>query len=109
MSEPITVTVDTFKSDVLEADKPVLVDFWATWCGPCKMISPVLDEIARDHADAITVAKVDADANQALMSDLQIMSIPTLMLFSGGKREVTITGAKSKAFILRQLEPYLSA
>ncbi|MFT3716522.1 MAG: thioredoxin [Gordonia sp. (in: high G+C Gram-positive bacteria)] len=107
MTAPITVTTDTFQAEVLESDKPVLVDFWATWCGPCRMIAPVVDEIAKDHADTITVAKVDADANQALMSDLQIMSIPTLILFSGGKPEVTITGAKSKSFILRQLAPYL--
>ncbi|GAA4669825.1 thioredoxin [Gordonia humi] len=99
----VDVTDATFKSDVLESDKPVLVDFWATWCGPCKMVAPVLDEIARDNGEKLTVAKVDVDANPAIARDFQIMSIPTMILFENGKPTKTIQGAKPKAAILREL------
>lgn len=103
----IDVTDATFASEVLESDKPVLVDFWATWCGPCKMIAPVVEEIARDHGDALTVAKVDVDANPAVARDLQIMAVPSLIVFSGGKPVATMRGVKSKAAILRELAPVL--
>lgn len=105
----IDVTDETFKSAVLESDKPVLVDFWATWCGPCKMIAPVVDEIGRDHADQLTVVKVDVDANPVVARDLQIMAIPTLMVFSGGQVVATLRGAKSKKAILAELAPVLDA
>ncbi|MFT4202149.1 thioredoxin [Gordonia sp. (in: high G+C Gram-positive bacteria)] len=101
------VTDASFASDVLGSAKPVLVDFWATWCGPCKMVAPVLEEIARDHGDKLTVAKVDVDANPGVARDYEIMSIPTMKLFSGGEVVKTIVGAKGKAALLRELESVL--
>ncbi|MGV9709853.1 thioredoxin [Gordonia sp. NPDC003424] len=100
----VAVTDATFADQVLGSDKPVLVDFWATWCGPCRMVAPVLEEIARDHGDKLTVAKVDVDANPATARDFQIMSIPTMILFEHGKPSKTIVGAKGKAALLRELE-----
>lgn len=100
----VEVTDATFADEVLKSEKPVLVDFWATWCGPCKMVAPVLEEIAGDHADKLTVAKLDVDQSPTTARDFQIMSIPTLILFEGGKPTKTIVGAKGKAALLRELE-----
>ncbi|MGW0038095.1 thioredoxin [Gordonia sp. NPDC003376] len=100
----VAVTDATFAEAVLGSDKPVLVDFWATWCGPCRMVAPVLEEIAADHSEKLTVAKVDVDANPGTARDFQIMSIPTMILFENGKPTKTIVGAKGKAAILRDLE-----
>ncbi|MEV6136224.1 thioredoxin [Nocardia sp. NPDC051990] len=105
MSEnTVTVTDASFADDVLLSAKPVLVDFWADWCGPCKMVAPVLEEIAGTHADKLTVAKVDVDANPGVARDYQILSLPTMMLFSGGKPVKQIVGAKGKAALLRELD-----
>lgn len=101
------VTDQSFKDEVLGSDKPVLVDFWATWCGPCKMVAPVLEEIADEHAEKITVAKIDIDANPSTPRDYQVMSIPTMILFSGGKPVKQIVGAKPKAALLSDLSDYL--
>jgi thioredoxin 1 len=106
-SATITVTDDSFAQDVLASEKPVLVDFWATWCGPCKMVAPVLEEIAADNAEKLTVAKLDIDANPTIARDYQIMSIPTMILFAGGKPAKQIVGAKGKAALLRELEDVL--
>ena len=102
-----TVTDATFADEVLQADGPVLVDFWAEWCGPCKMVSPVLDEIAGEYPDKITVAKVNIDENPGIARDYQIMSIPTMSVFQGGQVVKSIVGAKPKAALLRDLAEFL--
>jgi thioredoxin 1 len=101
------VTDKTFADDVLMSDKPVLVDFWATWCGPCRMVAPVLEQIAAEHGDKIAVAKLDIDANPGIARDYQVMSIPTLILFKGGEPVKTIVGAKPKAALLNDLSDYI--
>ena len=99
----IAVTDDSFAQDVLANERPVLVDFWATWCSPCRMVAPVLEEIAAEKADALIVAKIDIDANPGAARDFQVISIPTLILFKGGEPVRRIVGAKSKAALLREL------
>jgi thioredoxin 1 len=103
----VDVTDATFKSDVIDSDKTVVVDFWATWCGPCKMVAPVLDEIAGEHKDKITVAKLDIDANQQTAMQYQVMSIPTMIVFQNGQPVKQIVGARPKAALLNDLADYL--
>ncbi len=102
-----TVTDDSFTADVLQSDKPVLVDFWAEWCGPCKMVAPVLEEIAGENADKLSVVKLNIDENPGAARDYSIMSIPTMAVFQGGKIVKQIVGAKPKAAILKDLEAFL--
>ena len=97
------VTDETFEAEVLKSSKPIIVDYWAEWCGPCRMISPVLEEIAAEHGDQLTVAKLDVDANPETARDFQVVSIPTLILFKDGQPVKRIVGAKGKAALLREL------
>lgn len=98
MSDAIVhVSDETWEQDVLNSDKPVLVDYWAEWCGPCKMIAPIIDEIAEEYGDRIKVCKMDVDANQQTPPKYGIRGIPTLMLFKNGEVEATKVGAVSKS------------
>jgi thioredoxin 1 len=103
----VDVTDATFDADVLKSDKTVVVDFWATWCGPCKMVAPVLDEIAGENKDKLTVAKLDIDANPETARSFNVMSIPTMIVFKDGKPVKQIVGAKPKAALLSDLADYL--
>ena len=103
----VVVTDSSFATDVLNSDKLVLVDFWAEWCGPCRMVAPVLEEIAADYPDTITIAKLDIDENPGTARDFQVMSIPTMILFKGGEPVKQIVGAKPKAALLADLADYL--
>ncbi|GAA5144509.1 thioredoxin [Pseudonocardia eucalypti] len=107
MANTVNVTDDSFSDDVLNSAKTVVVDFWATWCGPCKMVAPVLDEIAGENSDKITVAKLDIDKNPTTARDYQVMSIPTMIVFQDGKPVKQIVGAKPKAALLADLSDYL--
>lgn len=90
------VTVETFEKEVLEAELPVVVDFWATWCGPCKMFAPVLEDFAKSYEGRVKVVKVDVDAEAALAMEYQIMSVPTVMVFQNGKKTQTSIGVIGK-------------
>jgi len=102
-----TVTEASFATDVEMSDKPVIVDFWAEWCGPCKMVAPVLEEIAAAHADKITIAKLNVDENPGISAAAGITSIPTLNVYVGGKVVKQIIGAKPKAALLADLAEFL--
>jgi thioredoxin 1 len=106
MKPTIEINEANFEGEVLQSNQPVLVDFWADWCGPCKMLAPVLDEIATEQAGRVKVAKVDVDANPALAARFGIQSIPTLLYFAGGEVRDRTIGAVSKRAIVSKLEQF---
>ncbi len=108
MSKPIAITDDTFQDTVIQADRPVLVDFWATWCGPCHMIAPILEEIAAEYSDQVTVTKIDVDLNPETPMQFGVMGIPTLILFKNGEGVERITGYMPKERLLALLTPHFN-
>ena len=108
MSKPITITDDSFEKEVLQADTPVIVDFWATWCGPCKMIAPILEEIAAEYTEKVKVTKMDVDSNAKTSGKYNIMSIPSLLFFKNGEVVDQVVGAIPKAQLAAKVEKVLA-
>jgi thioredoxin 1 len=102
----VTVSDATF-ADAIAGSKPVLVDFWAEWCGPCRLVAPILEEIAGEYASKITIAKLNVDENPQTAADFDVMSIPTLVLFKDGVEKKRLVGARPKAVLVRDLNEYL--
>lgn len=106
--KPITITDGNFNEEVLKSDKPVLIDFWAVWCGPCKMIAPVVEELSVEYDGKIKVGKLDVDNNQQSAINYGVRSIPTLLIFKGGKVVDTIIGAVPKTHIKQKIDAVLN-
>lgn len=107
MSSATPVTDSSFQQEVIESEIPVLVDFWAPWCGPCRMVGPIVDEVAEQYKDQVKVVKVNTDENPSIASEYSIRSIPTLMIFKGGQQVDTVVGAVPKTTLTNTLEKYL--
>jgi thioredoxin 1 len=107
VTAPITVTDATFADEVLNSDIPVLVDFWADWCGPCRMIAPILEQIAEEQDGKLKIAKMDYDANPQTPNQYGVMGLPTLLLVKDGQPVQQIVGAKPKRALLKEIEPHL--
>lgn len=104
----LTVTDQNFDTEVLKSDKPVLVDFWAEWCGPCRAVGPIIEELAGEHSAVLKVGKLDVDANGQTAMTYNVMSIPTMILFQGGVEVKRLVGAMPKDRILSQIQPFLA-
>jgi thioredoxin 1 len=108
MAKPVTVSDETFESEVIQSAVPVLVDFWAPWCGPCRIIAPILEEIAEEKGEQLKIAKVNVDENMRIATELGVTSIPTLVLYKNGRPVERIIGAQPKQRLLQQIEKHLS-
>ncbi len=109
MNKPVHITEQNFKAEVLNADLPVLADFWAAWCGPCQMVAPIVEDLAQEYAGRLKVAKVDVDENPDLAARYNVMSIPTLGIFKGGQLVQRIVGYVPKAQLKQRLDAELGA
>lgn len=107
MSNATAVSDSTFEQEVVQSDVPVIVDFWAEWCGPCRMIAPILEELASEYSDKLKVVKVDVDANSKTASQFSVMSIPTLLFFKDGKVQDQVVGALPKKQLQEKVEKFI--